>query len=293
MTDRNKGILYAFLSVILWATLGTGYKLTISRLDAFSVAIYVGIFTTASLLAYLVMVNKTRRIVTEFKGKMLFFIGAGILGAGIQQICYLKAYEYLPASQVVIIYYLFPLVMVVFSAFIFKEKTTLLSFIFVALGFVGVYVVVAKGTWLRIDLSLGVVLAILTPLFGALFSALLKHKEFDVEVGAFLFNLFGLVFLAALTPWFNIHWDATWRENLGMLFIAIFPSAIGLVIWNRALRLVSTGICSNIILLTPILSVALIFAVLKEPMVVSQLAGMMIIVGSVFLNLRFGEKSKN
>jgi drug/metabolite transporter (DMT)-like permease len=181
----------------------------------------------------------------------------------------------------------------VFSAFIFKEKISPLSFFFVALGFAGVYVVVAKGTWLRIDLSPGVVLAILTPLFGALFSALLKHKEFDVEIGAFLFNLCGLVFLIFLTPWFGMHWDATWLENLGMLFIAIFPGAIGLVIWNKALRLVSTSICSNIILLTPIFSVALIFVVLKEPVVVSQLVGLVIIVGSVFLNLRFGEKNKN
>jgi drug/metabolite transporter (DMT)-like permease len=39
MTHRTTGILYAFLAVLLWSTLGTGYKLTVSQLVGMAIII--------------------------------------------------------------------------------------------------------------------------------------------------------------------------------------------------------------------------------------------------------------
>jgi len=286
---KNKGILYAFIAVLLWATLGIGFKLAVSRLDSFAVTVYVGFFATLFLLIYLILKGKIKNTWNTFKKNWLFFIIIGIIGLGIQQILYLKGYQLLPASNVVIIFYLYPLLMLLISGLFFKEKTSPLSYLFILIGFIGLYILISKGTLMNISLSLGIIVTILAALSWAIFSIFIKYKEFDVDIGMFLFNLFGLIFLICMIPIFKFTWNVTTYEILGMIYLGIFPTAIAFVFWNKALQTTKTHICSNIALLTPLFSIILIVIILKETIVLSQIIAMILILGSVFLNLKFGK----
>lgn len=290
MNDEKRGIIIAFIAVFLWSTLGAAYKLFVPAMDSFLVALYVGFFATILLLLYLVFTKKTKKLIVQFKQNYLFFIAAGIIGLGVQQILYLKAYQVLPASQVIIIFYLYPLLMVLLSGLLYKEKTTMKSMFFVLLGFFGVYVLISKGTFLKIDWSLGVIVTLFAALAWALFSVMIKHKKFDADIGMFLFNLFGFLFLVAMIPVFGLSFDLTAFELSGILYIALVPTAISFVLWNQALHMVKTSICSNIALLTPLISVALVVIIIKEQVFAAQLIGLFIIISSVFLNLRFRDK---
>ncbi len=293
MTSNNKGILFAVLAVLLWATLGVGFKLAVSRLDSFSVTIYVGIFATLFLFGNLVVRKKLNMVFQLFKKNWIFFILVGILGLGLQQIVYLKGYELLPASQVVIIFYLYPLLMVLLSKFLFREHTSLLSYAFIFLGFMGVYVLISKGSFVGISLSLGVIMTLLASLFWALFSVLIKHKKVDVDVGMFLFNLFGVLFLIALIPIFGFTFKVFPSEVFGMAYLGIFPTALAFILWNKALYLAKTSLCSNIALLTPLVSLILIVICLHERVDVYQGIGLILILGSVILNLRFAQEGSS
>lgn len=278
------------ITVLLWATNATGLKLAVSRLDSFTVAVYIGFFATLTLLIWLFVKNKSSKIFAEFRKQPWFFILAGIIGLGVQQIFYFKGYQLLPASQAVIIFYLYPLLMVLLSWLLYRERTGWKSVFFILIGFLGVYVLISKGTFLTIDLSLGVIVTLLAALSWALFSVLIKQKKFDIDVGMFLFNLFGLLSLIIMIPFFGFTFNVDLSEVSGIIYLAVFPTAIAFVLWNNALRLLKTSICSNIALLTPLLSIILIFFVLKEQLVMFQLVGLLLILGSVFLTLNFGEK---
>ncbi|MEI7718639.1 MAG: DMT family transporter [archaeon] len=290
MESQKRGILFAFIAVFLWATLGVGFKLAVSRLDSFVVTVYVGLFATLALLLNLVYRRKTEMLLNVFKKNWVFFILVGIIGLGIQQIVYLKAYQLLPASQVVVLFYLYPLLMVLLSSIFFREKTSLVSYLFILFGFTGVYIFISGGSLLNIQLSLGVIMTLLASLSWALFSVLIKHKKFDVDIGMFLFNLFGLLFLVALIPFFGFTFNLFTGEIICMIYLGIFPTALAFIIWNKALHLTKTHICSNIALLTPLVSLILIVIILKEKIILSQIVGLVVIIGSVFLNLRYGKK---
>ena len=285
--NNKKGIVYAIIAVFLWATLGVGFKLAVSRLDSFVVAIYVGFFSTIALLVNLVIQKKIGLLFKSFYKNYIFFIVVGIIGLGIQQILYLKGYQLLPASQVVILFYLYPLFMVLLSGIFFKERTSIKSYLFILIGFIGVYFLISKGTLLSINLSTGIIVTLLASLSWALFSVLIKHKKFDIDIGMFLFNLFGLVFLVLMIPFFSFTFNILTNEIIGMIYLGIFPTAIAFISWNKSLNLTKTHICSNIALLTPLISLILIVIILKEEIHISQLIGLVMILVSVFLNLRY------
>jgi drug/metabolite transporter (DMT)-like permease len=292
MKMRSKGMFYAFLAVFLWGTMGTTIKLIVTRVDSFSAAVYTGLFATIALFIYLIITKKTKELIKELKNHYLFFIIAGVIGLGIQQIFYLKAFQLLPASQVVIVFYLYPLFMIILSGFILNEKTSLTSMFFILLGFFGVYVLASNGTFIKLDINIGLIVTLLASLSWGLFSVLIKLRKVNAEISMFLFNLFGLVFLIALIPLFGFNCFITLTETLGILYLALIPTALAFVLWNKALHLTSTSICSNISLLTPLFSLVIISLVLKEKINFNQIIGLIIILVSVFLNINFGNKQK-
>lgn len=289
----SKGIFYAFLAVFLWGTMGTTIKLIVTRVDSFSVAVYTGLFATIALFVFLILTKKRKELIRELEEHYLFFIIVGAIGLGIQQIFYLKAFQLLPASQVVIVFYLYPLFMIIFSGPILNEKTSLVSIFFVLLGFFGVYILASNGTFIKLDINAGLIFTLLASLSWGLFSVLIKLRQINAEISMFFFNLSGLVFLVALVPLFGFNCSITLTETLGILYLALIPTALAFVLWNKALYLTRTSICANISLLTPLFSLVIISLVLKEKINFNQIIGLIIILGSVFLNINFGNKRKN
>jgi drug/metabolite transporter (DMT)-like permease len=289
----SKGMFYAFLAVFLWGTMGTTIKLIVTRVDSFTVAVYTGLFATIALFLYLIMTKKTKELIKELKKHYLFFVIVGIIGLGVQQIFYLKAFQLLPASQVVIVFYLYPLFMIILSGLILKEKTSLTSMFFVLLGFFGVYILVSNGTFIKLYINNGLIFTLFASLSWGLFSVLIKLRKVNAEISMFLFNLFGLIFLIALVPLFGFNCYITLTETLGIIYLALIPTALAFVLWNKALYLTRISICSNISLLTPLFSLVIISLVLKEKINFNQIIGLVIILVSVFLNINFGNKQES
>jgi len=288
MNETTKGTIYAAVAVLLFATLGTGFKLSVARLDGYVVAVYMGFFAVVSLLVNLLLTGKAGDILPEFHRKPLFFIVTGIIGLGIQQLLCIKSYEYLPAAQVVILTYSYPLMMIFLAWAVYRERTSPRSVGFVFLGFFGVYLLLSRGTFQQMDLNIGTVLSLACAFSFALFCVLIKHARFHIGVGMFLFNLFGLLFLLLLMPVYGFSWRLSMPQLLGLVYLGVFPTAVAFILWNKALQLCRTSHSSNFALLTPVLSLVCIAVVLGERIVPSQIAGMAIIGGSVFLNVNFG-----
>ncbi|MDD2310396.1 MAG: DMT family transporter [Desulfuromonadaceae bacterium] len=292
MTESAKGTIYALLAVALFATLGTGFKMAVTRMSSFSVVVWIAVWATAALFCFIVRERRLGLIVTEFRQRPLFFPVAGAIGLGIQQYLCLKTYDYIPASQAVILHYSYPLMMLPLSWALFKEKTDWRAVGCVALGFAGVVVLVVSGGALGdLRLSIGVAVALATAFSFALFCVLIKHARFSVTAGMFLLNLFGLLFLLCLLPLYPMQWSISSTDMLLVAYLGIFPTAVAFLLWNRALRMIPTGRSSNSALLVPILSLLCICVVLKEQVSIMQAVGMAIVLLSVFLNVRLAGRS--
>ncbi|MBC7964022.1 MAG: DMT family transporter, partial [Steroidobacteraceae bacterium] len=156
----------------------------------------------------------------------------------------------------------------------------------VLLGFAGVCVlVVSGGTLGDVRLSSGVAVALGTAFSFSLFCVLIKHAGFSITAGMLLFNLFGLLFLLCLLPFYPMQWAPGAGVMALLAYLGVFPTALAFILWNHALRMIPTGRSSNFALLVPILSLICIAVVLKERIAVMQAVGMAIVLGSVFLNV--------
>jgi len=292
MTATFKGTLFALLSVAMFATLGTGFKMAVTRMSSFSVVVWIAIWATLALFCYLIYERRVGAIVSEFRQRPFFFPVAGMIGLGVQQLLCLKTYEYIPASQAVILHYTWPLMMLPLSWILFREKTDWRAVGCVALGFAGVIVLVSSGGSLGdLRLSIGVAVALGTAFSFALFCVLIKHARFSVTAGMFLLNLFGLLFLLCLLPLYPMQWAISTTDMLLVAYLGIFPTAVAFLLWNRALRMIPTGRSSNSALLVPILSLVFITVILKEQIAAMQAVGMSIVLLSVFLNVRLAGQS--
>ena len=290
MTESFKGTLYALLAVAMFGTLGTGFKMAVTRMNSYSVVVWIGIWATLVLFGLLVKEQKVGMMLIEFRQRPLFFSVAGAIGLGVQQILCLMTYEYIPASQAVILHYSYPLMMLLLSWLLFREKTGLWALLCVALGFAGVVVLVSAGGGMGdVRVSTGVAIALATALSFALFCVLIKHATFAVTAGMFLLNVFGLLFLLCLLPLYPMQWLISGSDMLLVAYLGIFPTAVAFILWNKALRMIPTGRSSNCALLVPILSLVCIAVVLKEHIAYMQAVGMAIVLASVFLNVRLAD----
>jgi len=236
MTESGKGTVYALLAVAMFASLGTGFKVAVTRMSSFSVVVWMGLWGSGALLAFLLRERQTAMIVSEFRQRPLFFPLAGIIGLGIQQILCLKTYEYIPASQAVILHYTYPLLMLPLSWLLFREKTDWRALCCVVLGFAGVCVLVSAGGGVGdVRLSAGVMAGLGTAISFALFCVLIKHTSFSVTAGMFLLNLFGLLFLLCLLPIYPMQWSISGSDMLLVAYLGIFPTAVAFIFWNRAI----------------------------------------------------------
>lgn len=291
MKESGKGTLYALLAVAMFATLGTGFKLAVTRMDSYSVVVWMGIWATAALFVFLLREGRVNFIAVELRQRPLFFPLAGVIGLGVQQILCLRTYELIPASQAVILHYTYPLMMLLLSRLLFREKSGWRALCCVALGFVGVCVLVVSGGGLGdVRLSIGVVVGLGTAFSFALFCVLIKHASFSVTAGMFLFNLFGLLFLLCLLPLYPVRWAVSLADMALLAYLGVFPTAVAFILWNKALRMIPTGRSSNCALLVPILSLAIISLILKEHIAAMQAVGMAIVLTSVFLNVRLARR---
>lgn len=285
MNQKKLGLFEAIGAVLLWATLGVGFKVMTNVSNSFTPALLIGITATLALFLYLVFREKLSVAVGEFKKQPFFFIMVGILGLGVQQVLYLKAYSLQSASSTVIVYYIYPLLMVFFSSVFFKKPIPRKAWICILTGFLGICIVMFQNNGQQFSFNLGIFVTLAAAACWAAFSVLIGHRKFEVETGIFLLNFFGTLFLIALVPFFGISMAMTPMNLTIILYLGIFTTGLAFILWTRALRHISIQICANLALLIPALSILLITLVLKEKITIAHLAGLALITASILVHM--------
>jgi drug/metabolite transporter (DMT)-like permease len=168
----------------------------------------------------------------------------------------------------------------VLSIFVLGQKTRARSIIGILLGFTGVVIVSTRGFSLaggNVD-PLGILLAVGSALIWAVFWTLNLRFEGAVESKLF-FNFLGgslvasIVLLARGAPIPDI---SGWAASI---YVGIFEMGVTFLIWMKALSLSSeTARISMLIYLSPFVSLIFIASILGEPILISTIAGLVLIV---------------
>lgn len=161
----------------------------------------------------------------------------------------------------------------------------------IVLSMSGVALIISGGQPLRLvagDWNLGDLWILAAALTWALYSVLLRWRPPDLDPRAFLgFTL--LTGTLVLLPFFlvesiavqSLQWGAA--ELLTVAYVAVFPSALAYLFWNRGVEAVGANAAGHFVHLMPVFGVLMAVVLLGEEVGWFHAAGMLLVAGGIGL----------
>lgn len=288
----KKSILYALITVLIWSTMAPVVKLLLTEipsLEALAISSYMAFFF---LLAYNILRGKLRRL-REYSGKQIgAMIGLGFIGIFLYSALYYVGLTQMTAQEACVVNYLWPIMIMIFSIVILKEKFTLVKGIAMLLSFAGIVILsLGGGAAGEGNRLIGILCCFAAAVLYGLFSVLNKKLNYDQNLAMMIFWLVCGILSTALglctETWVPIA-GAQW---IGLIWMGLASYAVAYLLWALALREAeNTSLIANLAFLVPFLSVIWCAVFLKEPLQVQAVIALVLIVGGILLQSLWGRK---
>jgi drug/metabolite transporter (DMT)-like permease len=272
------------MAVACWSTIGSAFKISLRYTD------FLTLLLIASFVAFTVL------LITFFsQGKKLtrssFSIrnlGAsavmGLLNPFLYYVVLLQAYDRLPAQEAGTLNYIWPLALVLLSIPILKQKIRLASIFAILVSFFGIVLISTHGRLASMQFHdpAGVMLAVGSAIFWALYFILnMKDPRGDLEKILLNFG-FGAFYVLI---YYLLRGDLIMPSRQGIaggIYLGFFEMGIPFVLWLKALNYShTTAKVSNLIYLSPFISLILIHFVVGETILWSTATGLVFIVAGI------------
>src|SRR5659263_211529 len=295
MKKSSQAYIYAALSVILWGTIPTAFKIAISEL---SIVTMLGIATLVSMLvlfSILAATGKIKLLGEMSRQEILWSALLGLINPVLYYLMLLTAYSRLPGQVAQPVNMIWPVILVFLSMPILHQRIPARSFAALLISLAGVYIISSQGAPLspgRSD-ALGVTLALASGVLWALYFVLNVRDSRDEAVKLFANFAFGSAYMIiAMAINGSFHEAISFSGAAASVYIGIFEMGITFWLWLRALQLATTSDkISNLIFFAPFISLILLHFIICEPVYYTTSVGLIIIIGSVlFQNSRLKTK---
>lgn len=289
----DSAYLYAILAILFWSTVATAFKLTLQYLSVLGLLFFSSCFAFLFLAIYRCF-SKGKQAFADVLPNLKGSFGAGLLNPFIYYLMLFYAYKRLPAQQAQVLNYTWAIILPLFSMVIFKERFKRLDFVALFLSFFGVMVFASKGRLrdMKIDDPWGFTIALSSSIIWALYWILnLKDKRetsqklmYNFLIGSvfiFIYSIFAISF--GQQSWFLPQRKASFGI-IGALYVGLFEMGLTFMIWNNALKKAKNkATISNMIFITPFVSLLFIALILGEEIHLATVAGLLIIIFSNWL----------
>ncbi len=286
MTQNRKSIILALAAVLLWSTIGSAFKLTLGYLDFTQVLLYSSMVAVIFLGGLLLIRGKFGNILKVSMSSLGLSALMGLFNPFAYYLILLKAYSLLQAQEAVALNYTWPMILVLLSGVFLKHKITWFNILSLVISFTGTIIIATKGNLLDFNLSdpLGVTLALSSAFFWATYWLLNLKDKRDTEEKLFLNFLFGLIYtLIYCIATDNLSIPGP-EATLGVIYIGLFEMGITFVLWLNALKLAeNTAKISNLVYLSPFLSLMFVSVAVGEKIMLYTIAGLFLIIGGILL----------
>lgn len=211
--------------------------------------------------------------------------GLGFLGLFLYSALYYYGIGQLSSQEACILNYLWPMMIVLFSCLILKERVTVLKCVAMVCSFLGIVILsLGKSEVTGGNTTAGMVACIVAAACYGLFSVLNKKADYDQNITMMVIWLTVAVCSFAVGPFLEEWVPVRGVQWLGILWLGIMTDAVAYLLWALALKGVEdTAKIANLAYLTPFLSVVCSAIVLKEKIKLQALAALVLIIGGILL----------
>jgi len=283
----TKKISYVFViaAALLWGSTAAVAKLLLADLNSLQVLFFNNFFACLGLFVIVLIRGQSAVIWSYGRRDYAVFAAIGFLGTFLYNLFLISALETLPAQEAFLINYLWPVMAVIFAAVILKEKINPRKAVGLASSFIGVAIVVTRGnfSFLRFDNITGILFAVAGAVAFGLFSVLGKRYKHEQFTGMLLYYLFGTLCSLLTVLLFSSLPLLSRPQFFRLIWLGAFTSGVAFVFWFLALEYGDTAKMSNMILLTPFISLVYIYFLLGEKILISSVVGLLIIVVGIII----------
>jgi len=284
LKNQKKAYLFALTAVAFWSTMGTAFKLTLNYVGYLQLLLYAALISVCLLFVILLIQHKFYILRQISRKDILLSAGMGFLNPFLYYVVLLKAYSILLAQEAVVLNYVWPIMLVLLSIPILKQKIGWQSILAIIVSFSGTVIITFHGNFSEFTLSnpLGIVLALCSTIIWALFW-LLNVKDKREEVSKLFLNFaFGFLYILLFSTFYSDIFIKSWQGLLGACYVGFFEMGITYIIWLMALKLsATTAKVTNLIYLSPFTSLIFIHFIVGEKILISTITGLVLIIAGI------------
>jgi len=291
MKSQKKAYLFAMAAIACWSTIGSAFKISLRYLEPVELLFFSSMVACLALFLILLAQGKLSLLKKLSAREVMMSAFLGLLNPFLYYLVLLKAYDLLKAQEAGTLNYIWPLFLVLLSIPMLKQKISSGSIVAILISFAGIVIISTHPDRVyhpvRVmdpDRVVGVALAVGSAVFWALYW-IFNIKDRREEVSKLFLNFcFGFLYTLAavlLTGSFSL---PHWQGLTGSVYIGLFEMGITFVLWLYALKFsATTARVSNLIYLSPFISLVIIHFTVGEPILISTLVGLVFIVGGIIM----------
>ncbi len=285
--NQKRAYLLALLAILFWSTISSALKITL-RYMAFDQML---LWSVLSGIIFLGIINQSGKNALKLKhlSKRDYFSSAimGFFSPFMYYLILFKAYDLLEAQIAGVLNYSWPIVLVLLSVPMLKQKISYKSLLAIIISFLGILLISTRGNFETFHVldPLGVSLAIGSALFWALYW-IFNMRDQREDTGKILLNMiFGFIYMLI---YFLVRGKEPVFPDLkgiiGSLYIGLFEMSFTYVIWLKALNYSKNVVrVSNLIYLSPFIALFWIQEAVGETIHLFTIAGLVLIVLGIIL----------
>ena len=286
MTQDKQAMLYGLGAVMLWSTVATAFKVALEWMTPLEL-MWIAALVSWLLMGVLVIIRGHGRQALTRGWRTAAW--AGMMNPVAYYLLLFAAYDRLPGQEAMALNYTWALAMALLAVPILGQRLTRTDIIAGLVAYAGVWVIATRGQVFNVQFadSLGVLLALASTLLWAIYWLLNARDSREPLVGQWQNFTVGLPVLTVLMivgP--GVSWHG-WPALGAGVYVGLFEMGIAFILWQLAVHKVSrTAKVSNLIFLSPPISLLLLFWVVGEPILPSTLVGLVLILAGLALQQR-------
>jgi drug/metabolite transporter (DMT)-like permease len=211
----------------------------------------------------------------------------GFLNPFLYYLALLKAYDLLRAQEAGTLNYIWPLVLTLLSIPVLGQKISWKSIVAIFISFSGIIIISTRGRIhnMQFDEPVGVILAVGSAFIWAIYWLINMKDHRDTTPKLTLNFLFGLLYISLYLIIIKGRIEIPSLYGLlGGIYVGIFELGLTFIIWLQALRTsINTAKVSQLMYLSPFISLFFIQFIVKEPVILPTIAGLVLIVGGIVM----------
>lgn len=285
MKRLSKAYIYALLSVFLWSTVATAFKLGLKVLSPVYLILLSSFFSLLVFFAVILVQGRIREVFTVTWSGLGMSALLGLLNPFGYYLILFQAYNLLPAQVAQPLNMIWPVTLALLSAPLLKQKITFRNIIAILVSFVGVIFISSQGSLSGIGNTnlTGALLAVGSSIIWAFFWVLSVVDKREETLKLFWNFVFGVLYLVIVAFLFT---DFSLPDIKGLpaaIYIGFFELGFTYILWMKAMQLSENNAkTGNLIFLSPFLSLVFIHFILGETIYYTTFVGLAFIISGIW-----------